>query len=37
MAKQPNVRNCTPDVRAKEPLELIHNDLSCPIDPIGKD
>ena len=37
MAKQPNVRNPTPDVRVKEPFELIHTDLSGPIDPIAKD
>lgn len=36
-AKQPKVRNRTPDVRAKEPFELIHTDISGPIDPIAKD
>ena len=37
MAKQPNVRNRNPDVRATEPFELVHTDLSGPIDPIAKD
>lgn len=37
MAKQPNVRNRDPDVRATEPFELVHTDLSGPIDPIAKD
>jgi len=37
MAKQPNVRNRNPDVRASQPFELVHTDLSGPIDPIAKD
>jgi len=37
MAKQPNVRNRNPDVRTTEPFELVHSDLSGPIDPIAKD
>ena len=37
MAKQPNTRNRKPDVRASEPFDLIHTDLSGPIDPIAKD
>ena len=36
LAKQTNTRNRNPDVRAKEPFELIHTDLSGPIDPISK-
>jgi len=37
LAKQTNTRNRQPDVRASEPFELIHTDLSGPIDPIAKD
>ena len=37
MAKQPTTRNRKPDVRATEPFELVHTDLSGPIDPIAKD
>ena len=37
VAKQTNVRNRTPDVRATYPFELVHTDLAGPIDPIAKD
>ena len=37
MSKQPNERNREADVRAKQPFELVHTDLSGPIDPVAKD
>ena len=37
LAKQPNTRNREPDVRATQPFELVHIDLSGPIEPAAKD
>ena len=37
LAKQPNTRNREPDVRATQPFELVHTDLSGPIEPVAKD
>ena len=37
LAKQPNSRNRKADVRATESFELVHTDLSGPLDPVAKD
>eukprot|EP00794_Sanderia_malayensis_P001264 gene1264-1394_t len=37
LTEQLNTRNRNPDVRATEPFELIHIDLSGPINPVAKD
>ena len=37
LAKEHNFRNRKPDVRATEPFELEHTNLSGPIDPIAQD
>ena len=37
LSKQLNTRNREPDTKASYPFELVHTDLSGPIDPVAKD
>ena len=37
LSKKPNTRNREADIRASRPFELIHTDLSGPVDPVAKD
>ena len=37
LGKQTNSRNHKPDIRATEPMQLIHTDLSGAVDPVSRD
>ena len=37
LGKQTNSRNRKPDIRATEPMQFIHTDLSGAVDPVSRD